>query len=157
RLKAKAVAALDPADLDLDLHYSNNELTLAATAKQPQIQPLTIKGRVPLDLEATVKNAKIDPTLPLELQVNLPPSSLAVIPRFTKQVRRMDGTVGVDVRVAGTVEKPALSGSAAIEIRSARFENESIPALGNFRAQLGFSGDTLRFNTFEGELGGGKL
>ncbi len=52
KLKAKAVAALDPADLDLDLHYSNHELTLAATAKQPQIQPLTIKGHVPLDLES---------------------------------------------------------------------------------------------------------
>lgn len=157
KLKAKAVAALDPADLDLDLHYSNNELSLAVTARQPQIQPLTIKGRVPLDLEATVKSAKIDPTLPLELQVTLPPSSLAVVPRFTNQVRRMDGTVGVDVRVAGTVEKPALSGSATIDIKSARFDNESIPALGNFRAQLSFSQDTLRINTFGGEIGGGKL
>lgn len=157
KLKAKAVAALDPADVDLDLHYSNNELTLAATAKQPQIQPLTIKGHVPLDLEATVKAAKIDPNLPLDLQVNLPPSSLAIVPKFTNQVRRIDGTVGIDVRVAGTAEKPALSGSATIDIKSARFENESIPALGAFKAQIGFNGDTLRFNTFEGELGGGKL
>jgi hypothetical protein len=157
KLKSKAVAALDPADLDLDLHYSNQELTLNASVKQPQIQPLTIKGRVPLDLEATVKSAKIDPTLPLELQVNLPPSSLAIVPKFTNQVRRIDGTVGVDVRVAGTVQKPVLSGSASIDIRSARFENESIPALGGFRAQLGFGEDTLRINTFGGEIGGGKL
>ncbi|MEP6667876.1 MAG: translocation/assembly module TamB domain-containing protein [Chthoniobacter sp.] len=157
KLKAKAVAALDPADLDLDLHYSNNELTLAATAKQPQIQPLTIKGHVPLDLESTVKNAKIDPTLPLELQVTLPPSSLAIVPKLTPQVRRIDGTIGIDVHVAGTVEKPVLSGSAALDLKGARFDNESVPALGAFKAQLAFSEDTLRFNTFEGELGGGKF
>ncbi|TCO91083.1 autotransporter translocation and assembly factor TamB [Chthoniobacter flavus] len=157
KLKAKAVAALDPADLDLDLHFSNNELTLAATAKQPQIQPLTIKGHVPLDLQATIKSKKLDPALPLDVQVNLPPSSLAIVPKLTTQVHRIDGTVGLDVRVAGTVEKPALSGSANIDVKSARFENESIPALGAFKAQLGFNEDTLRFNTFEGELGGGKL
>ena len=156
-LKAKAVAALDPADLDLDLHYSNSEFTLAATAKQPQIQPLTIKGHVPLDLESTVKNAKIDPSLPLELQVQLPPSSLAIVAKLTPQVRRIDGTIGLDVRVAGTVEKPVLSGSAVLDLKGARFDNESIPALGAFKAQLAFADDTLLFNTFEGELGGGKF
>lgn len=157
KLKAKAVGALDPADLDLDLHYSNQELNLGATVKQPQIQPLTIKGHVPLDLESTVKNAKIDPTLPLDLQVQLPPSSLAVVPKLTNQVRRIDGTVGLDVRVAGTAEKPVLSGSAALDIKAARLENESVPALGAFKIQLGFKEDTLTFNTFEGELGGGKM
>ncbi len=157
KLKAKAVGALDPADLDLDLHYSNQDLTLAALVKQPQIQPLTIKGHVPLDLESTVKKAKIDPTLPLDLQVQLPPSSLAIVPKLTNQVRRIDGTIGLDIRVAGTAEKPVLSGSAALDIKGARFENESVPALGAFKAQLGFKEDTLSFNTFEGEVGGGKM
>ena len=156
-LKAKAVPTLEPADLDFDLHYSNKELTLATTVRQPQIQPLTIKGQVPLDLESTVKNAKIDPDLPLELQLQLPPSSLAIVPKLTPQVHRIDGTVGLDVRVAGTASKPAISGSAAIDIKAARLENEDAPAIGAFKAQLGFVENTLRFNTFEGEVGGGKF
>ena len=157
KLKAKAAAALDPADLDLDLHYSNKDLSLSATVKQPQIQPLTIKGHVPLDLKATVQNAKLDETMPIDLQVQLPPSSLAVVPKFAPQVRRIDGTVGIDVRVAGTVEKPVLSGSATLDLKDARLDNENVPALGAFKAQLAFAEDTLRFNTFEGELGGGKF
>ena len=32
-----------------------------------------------------------------------------------------------------------------------------MPAIGAFRAQLGFNENTLHFNTFEGELGGGKF
>ena len=92
KLKADGGHHVDPADLDLGLHYSNNDLTLAATVKQPQIQPLTIKGHVPLDLEATAKTAKLDPTLPLDLQVQLPPSSLAIVPKLSPQVRRIDGT-----------------------------------------------------------------
>jgi hypothetical protein len=156
-LKARAVAALEPADLDLDLHYSNKELTLAAAIRQPQIQPLTVKGQVPLDLESTVQNARLDPDLPLSVQVQLPPSSLGIIPKLTPQVRRIDGTAGVDVRVAGTLSKPVLSGSVAVDIKSARLDNENAPAIGAFKAQLGFSEDTLHFNNFEGEVGGGKF
>jgi len=157
KLKAKAAAMLDPADLDLDVHYSNREFTLAANVRQPQIQPFSIKGHVPLDLESTVQNAKIDPSLPLELTVQLPPSSLAVVPKLAPQVRRLDGTVGLDVHVGGTVEKPVLSGSAMLDIKSARIDNENAPAIGAFKARLNFSEDTLRFDTFEGEVGGGKF
>ncbi len=157
KLKAKAVAALDAADLDLDLHYSNKELTLAATARQPQIQPLTIKGHVPLDLEATVQSAKIDPTLPLQVSVLLPPSSLAAVPKFAPQVRKIDGKIALDVNVAGTVEKPLLTGSAALDLTNARLDNENVPAIRGLKARLNFANDTLSFNTFEGELGGGAF
>lgn len=157
KLKAKAVAALEPADFDLDLHYSNNDLSLLAVAKQPQIQPLTIKGHVPLDLEATVKNAKIDPKLPLEISVQLPASSLAVVPKFVPQVQRIDGTVGIDVKVAGTVENPDLSGSLALDLKNARIDNENVPSIGAFKARIGFTENSVNFQTFEGELGGGTF
>ena len=156
-LKTKAVAALAPAELSLDLHYSNKELTLNSVVKQPQIQPLTIKGMVPLDLDATIKSKKVDPNLPLDITVQLPASSLAIVPKFAPQVRRIEGTVAVDVRVAGSVEKPVLSGSAAIELKGARMADENIPALGAFRAKLAFANDTLTLNTFNGELGGGTF
>ena len=155
-LKSPAVA-LEPADLDLDLHYSNKELTLNAVAKQPQLQPLTIKGHVPLDLDATITGKKIDPTLPLDLTLQLPASSLAVVPKLAPTVRRIEGTAAVDLRVAGTVEKPVLSGSAALELKGARMVDENIPALGVFHAKLGFAGDTLTLTTFDGELGGGTF
>ncbi len=157
KLKSKAVAQLDAADLDLDLHYSNKDLTLAAVARQPQMQPLTIKGHVPLDLEATVKSAKLDPTLPLDVEVQLPPSSLAVVQKFAPQVRKIDGTLALDVRVAGSVEKPVLSGSAALDLANARLDNENVPSIRGLKARLGFANDTLSFNTFEGELGGGTF
>ncbi len=156
-LKSPKVAALDPADLDLDLHYSNKELTLAAVVKQPQMQPLTIKGHVPLDLDATIKTKTLDPTLPLDVTVQLPASSLAVVPKLAPSVRRIEGTAAIDVRVAGSVEKPALSGSAAVELKGARMADEGIPALGVFHAKLGFANDTLTFSTFDGELGGGTF
>lgn len=159
-LKSKAVAPLDAADLDLDLHYSNKpakELALVAVLRQPQIQPLIVKARAPFDLDALIKSRKLDPTLPLEATAQLPPSSLAVLPKLVPQVRRIDGTAGLDIRVGGTVENPVFSGAAAIELKGARMDDENIPALGAFRAKLGFANDTLSFGTFEGDLGGGTF
>ena len=156
-LKAKVVPQFEPSDLDLNLHYSNKELTLDAAIKQPQIQPLTVKGSVPLDLEATVQNKKLDPALPIDLSVKLLPSPLAFVPKLAPQVRRIDGTAAIDVHVGGTVGKPVINGSANVALKSARMENENVPAIGAFDAGLVFANDTLTFQRFRGEVGGGTF
>jgi TamB, inner membrane protein subunit of TAM complex len=156
-LKAKAAAQMDPADFDLDLTYRLKQLALQAEIRQRQLQPLTIRGRAPLDLAAVIKQHAIDPRMPIEASVRLPPTSLAVISKFTPLVRRITGTAGVDMSVGGTVEKPELSGSAAIELKDVRMTDENIPALDSFHAKLLFANDTLSFDTFEGDLGGGKF
>ncbi len=157
RLQANAAKQFDPSALALDLHYSNKELTLAATVKQPQIQPLTIKARAPLDLEATVQTKRLDPNLPIEASAQLPASSLAFVPKMAPQVRRIDGTAALDVRVGGTVGKPVFSGGAVIDLKGARMADEKFPAIGMFRGKLAFAEDKLSLQTFEGEAGGGKF
>jgi autotransporter translocation and assembly factor TamB len=156
-LKANAAAKFSAADLDLTLHYSRKELSLKSELRQPQIQPLTITGTAPFDLEATVERRKLDPQLPVDISVRMPPSSLAFIASLTPAVRRIEGTAAIDMRVRGTVDKPAFSGAARIDIRSARLANDNVPAIGRFQADLGFANDSLRFNRFEGEIGGGSF
>jgi autotransporter translocation and assembly factor TamB len=87
----------------------------------------------------------------------MPPSSLAFISSLTPAVRRIEGTAAIDMRVRGTIDKPAFSGAARIDIRSARLANDNVPAIGRFQADLGFANDSLRFNRFEGEIGGGSF
>ena len=156
-LKAKMAAQLDPAEFDLDLSYGKKQITLQAGIRQRLIQPMTIRGRAPLDIEAVIKQRAIDPHMPIEASVKLPPTSLAIVPKFTPLVRRIDGTAGIDVRLGGTMDKPALSGSATIELKNARMADENIPALDAFHGKLSFANDTLTFTTFEGTLGGGKF
>ena len=50
-----------------------------------------------------------------------------------------------------------LSGSAALDLGNARLDNENVPSIRGLKARLGFANDTLSFNTFEGELGGGTF
>lgn len=156
-LKSKAVAKFAAAEFDAVIHYSNNELTLDTALRQPQIKPLTIKGRAPLDLQAAIENKKIDPQTPIELTVNLPASSLAFVPTVTPVMRRIDGTAAIDVRVSGTIGKPVLSGSAIVDVRGARLADDNIPSIGRFNATVAFADDTLRLSRFDGEIGGGTF
>jgi len=157
RLRALAVPQLEPSDLDVRVHYQARQLELNATLRPPKMQPLTVQGRVPLDLQATIKARQLDPQLPLDLTARLPPSSLAIVPSLTPQVARIDGTAGFDVRVAGTVARPVVTGNLTVALKNARLANENVPAIGAFDARLAFAGDTLTFERFRGGIGGGSF
>jgi autotransporter translocation and assembly factor TamB len=157
RLKAQATPQLDPADLDLAVRFAEKNLTLDATLRQPQIQPLTVKGRIPLDVEALMQTKQLDPQLPLDVTARLPASSLAVVPKLSPQVVRIDGTAALDVRVAGTMAKPDLTGNVTVALKNARLANTNVPAIGAFDGRVTFASDTVRFERFRGEVGGGTF
>lgn len=157
QLKAKSMAKLDAAQVDLTAHYSDKELTLDAIARQREIQPLTVKGRFPLDLEATLQQKKLDPNLPLDLTVKLPRTALNVLPKFVPKIRRAEGTATIDAKIVGTVEKPQFSGAAGIRLEYARIEGEGIPQIGKMTADVAFANDGLKIRTLRGEIGGGTF
>src|SRR5207248_7680223 len=79
------------------------------------------------------------------------------IRELVPEVARLDGDLGLDVDVRGTIAQPVLSGSADMTINVARANNVTLPALNNFKARLNFNGDALTIQQFGGELSGGKF
>ena len=156
-LKAKAAPQFDNAELDFTLHYAEKQLDLDAAVRQRELQPLTIKGRLPFDIEKTVKEKAYDPALPIDFTAKIPPSSLAALPKFVPTVRRIDGTLGLDLRVAGTFGKPEITLGLAVNLKEARMMAESVPAIGAFTAKIGYANEVLSFSEFKGELGGGTF
>ncbi|HEV7401878.1 MAG TPA: translocation/assembly module TamB domain-containing protein [Chthoniobacteraceae bacterium] len=156
-LKTPAAAKFEGAEVDFVAHYSEKELTLDAAARQREIQPLVIKGRVPLDLEAAVQNKKLDDNLPIDLTVKLPPSSLAFLPKVVPVVRSISGTAAIDAHVTGTVGNPNLSGTTDVKLEYARLNNGNVPNIGKLALNLGFTEKQVTINHFNGDLGGGTL
>jgi hypothetical protein len=148
---------LDPAELDLTAHYSERELSLDVVARQKEIQPLTIKGHVPLDLESAITKHELDPNLPLDLSVKLPPTSLALIPKMVPAVRSAAGTVSIDAHVGGNVKTPHFSGAAILKLDYARMQSDGVPAIGKVNVNVGFTESTATLREFNGEVGGGTF
>lgn len=156
-LTSSTAPSLKPAEIDVVSHYSNNELTLDLTARQPQIQPLTVRGKIPLNLEGAIQQKKLDPNLPLDLTVHLPPTSLGILANLVPSLRSIEGTTAVDARIGGTVRKPEFSGAASLRIGYARFTSEGVPAIGRLDANIAFTNEGLQIRTFRGEVGGGTF
>ena len=156
-IRPSANTPVRPADADLSLTLRDNRLGLLAVVRQPQIQPLTIKGDLPVDLKQIAEKKSLDPNSPVLLTIQLPRSGLGFLAGVTKAVRFIQGEVAADVRVGGTIGKPQLSGSAQLDIDAARAANVTVPAIRDFHARLAFADKRLVFDRFSGEIGGGKI
>jgi autotransporter translocation and assembly factor TamB len=72
-------------------------------------------------------------------------------------ISKIDGTVAVALKVAGTVAKPAITGSTTADVKFARFENSAIPVLTGFKARIDATGDRITLTELGGEAGGGRF
>jgi autotransporter translocation and assembly factor TamB len=156
-LRSPDKTGLAPANLDLDLTLRDSRLTLDTTLRQPQIQPLTIKGNIPLDLAAIVTDKRLDPNSPVALAVELPRSSLGFIAQALPAVHFIQGDVMTDVKISGTVAHPIFNGLAEVNVAAVRAQDITVPAVRDFGARLVFSEKQLRFERFSGDVGGGKF
>ncbi len=156
-LKRASLAKLQPADVDLALNYRANRAALHGTIRQPQMQPITLKAEAPLDLVRLMETKHIPRDLPLSASLKLPPSSLGALVGLVPGLRFLEGNAGADIRLDGTLAKPALAGTMQISLKAARFENPSIPALRAGTLRLAFTDREVKIEQGTMEIAGGTL
>lgn len=156
-LRATALEKLEPATVNIGMRLENNQLRVEGKVQQARIQPLQIEAHLPLDLSKLRAEQKLDEQTPINASVQLPRSSINFVKEFVPALRTLDGSLAMNVKVGGTIAKPALSGTADMNINVARFENATLPALSNFKALLNFRDNTLNFDRFGGDMAGGPF
>ncbi len=148
---------MQPASFGLTAQVAQDRLTASGKLQHPQIQPLELNLNMPFDFPKIVRARGLPDDTPISATVRLPRSSVNFVRQFVPDVEQLDGSVALDVDVSGTIGNPVFSGAADMKVNVARFTNSTIPALGNFNAELAFSGNTLSLRRFGGELAGGSL
>jgi hypothetical protein len=156
-LRATALEKLEPATVNIGMRLQNNQLRVDGRVQQAKVQPLQIAANLPLDLSKLFAQHKLDEQTPVNASVRLPRSSVNFVKEFVPGLRTLDGTLAMNVNVGGTIAKPALSGTADMNLNIARLENATFPALTNFKALLNFRDNTLNFDRFGGDMAGGPF
>jgi len=156
-LRATGFEKLEPATFNLSAQLQDNDLRLDGKIEQARIQPVQLQGRLPFDVSKIIAARKFDEQTPVVASLQMPPSSINFIKQFVPALRDLDGSLAANVRIAGTIARPVVSGSADATINVARLNNATIPALTNFRAQLNFRDNALSLDRFSGELAGGPF
>ena len=156
-LRSERFPKLEPATFDLAAQITHDQLAVSGKLQQTRIQPLELTASMPFDIPKIARARKLPDETPITAKARLPRSSVNFLRQFMPDVGQLDGDLGLDVDVRGTIAQPVLSGSGDITINVARTTNVTLPALNNFKARINFAGNALTLQQFGGELSGGKF
>jgi hypothetical protein len=157
KLSAPQTEKIGPTDATLQFHLAKNQTTLDGTIKQQQMQTLTLRGETELDMEKLAQTKKLDPATPIKLDATLPSSSIAFISKLVPTMRYLEGTLAVDIHATGTVGTPDLRGRVLLNVPAIRFNNQNLPPVNQFAADLRYEGKKIVFQKFGGGIAGGQV
>jgi TamB, inner membrane protein subunit of TAM complex len=148
---------MEPATFELNAQAAQDRLTILGKLQQARIQPAEINASIPFDIPKIARARKVPDDTPITAKARVPRSSVNFVRQFVPEIEQLDGQLGLDVDVSGTIGRPVLSGAGDMTVNVARFTNATLPALRNFSARLNFARDTLTLERFGGELAGGPF
>jgi autotransporter translocation and assembly factor TamB len=148
---------MEPATFTLNTQSVHDRLTVQGKLQQARIQPLELTADMPFDIPKIARARKLPDDTPITAKARLPRSSVNFIRQFVPALEQLDGNLGLDVDVSGTIGKPVFSGAGDMTVNVARFTNATIPALTNFSARLSFAQNALGLERFGGDLAGGPF
>ena len=148
---------MEPATFQLSAQATQNRLTAVGRLQQARIQPAELNASMPFDLPKIIRARKVPEDTPITAKARVPRTSVNFVRQFVPEVEQLDGNLGLDVDVGGTLGHPMLSGAGDMTVNVARFTNATLPALRNFNARLSFARDALTLDRFGGDLAGGPF
>jgi len=148
---------MEPATFELNAQAVHDRLTVLGKLQQTRIQPLELNANMPFDIPKIARARQLPDDTPITAKARLPRSSVNFVRQFVPELERLDGDLGLDVDVSGTIGKPVFSGAGDVTVNVARFTNATLPALTNFSARLHFAQNALSLERFGGDLAGGPF
>ena len=156
-IQSEKVKQVRPISGEVNVSIANQRANLSGDIREPSLQPIVLSGSIPLDLASIISTGSINPKLPIQAKAAMAPSSMAFVTQYVPAIENLQGTLGFDVGVEGTLEKPAFTGGAKAAIQSIRFRSSSIPSVRNLDLTAAFRDNVLTLNQIHGDLAGGPL
>ncbi len=148
---------MDPATFELSAETAQNRLTASGKLQQPRIQPLEINASMPFDVQKIIKDRGFADDTAITAKARISRTSVNFVRQFVPELQQLDGDLGLDVDVSGTLGHPVLSGAGDMTMNVARFTNPTLPALRSFKARFTFRDNALTLDRFGGDLAGGAF
>jgi autotransporter translocation and assembly factor TamB len=154
-VRMTSVSNLSAANADLSVRVADKVLTVDGKIQQPDVHPLLLTGRVPLDIGEIIKTGHVPDDTPLQVALKWPDNNLGFIRKILPDVRVVEGTASVDVGINGTIKRPDLSGVARTTLSRFQARTDTVPPIADFSATITFQHDHVRFDQLKGLAGGG--
>ena len=154
-VRTTSVSGLSAANGDFSLRLADKILTTDGKVIQAEVHPLTLTGRVPLDLGQVLQTGILPDDTPLQFALKWPDNNLAFIRKIVPDIKVIEGTTSIDVAVNGTVKRPDLSGNIRSTLSRFQARTDTVPPISNFSANIMFQRDHIQIAQLKGLAGGG--
>ncbi len=154
-VRSPAVSSFAAASADLAIRLSDKLLAIDGKVQQPDIQPLQISGRMPLDTGNLLTGGKMPDDTPLQFSLKWPDTNLSFLKRLSPDIRRLEGRAHAEVNVGGTLKKPNLAGDIGANVSRFQAYTDTVPPLSNVVAHVLFQQNRVQLDQLKGEAGGG--
>jgi autotransporter translocation and assembly factor TamB len=154
-VRSPAAADVRPADVSLTAKLADGALTVDGAVRQPQIEPLIVSGRMPLEIGELVDGGGLPPSTPISASVRMPKSSLGFVAALVPVVRFIEGTAEIDLTVGGTIAKPLIDGTVTADVPAVRLSMDGVPPITNVVVRIESNTERLTIPAFRGNIGGG--
>jgi autotransporter translocation and assembly factor TamB len=148
---------MEPATFELTAQTAQDRLTLFGKLQQTRLQPIEINATMPFDIPKIARARRVPDDTPITAKARVARTSVNFVRQFVPELRQLDGDLGLDVDVSGTLGHPVLSGAGDMTVNAARFTNATLPALNSFNARVTFRDNALTLDRFGGDLAGGPF
>jgi len=148
---------MEPATFELSAQAAQNRLTITGKLQQARLQPVEVNATMPFDIPKIAGARKLPDDTPITARAHVPRTSVNFIRQFVPELEQLDGELGLDVDVTGTIGHPVLSGAGDMTVNVARFTNVTLPRISGFNARLSFRDNALNLDRFGGDLAGGPF
>jgi autotransporter translocation and assembly factor TamB len=156
-IRATAVSSLSAAQGDLSAKLADKVLTIDGNVTQADVHPLSLKGRMPVDLGQILQTGVIPENTPLQFGLKWPSNNLAFIKKIVPDIRIIEGTADVDVEAKGTLKRPEVGGQIRTVLSRFHAETDTVPPISDFVSTISFRQDHIQIDQLNGLAGGGRF
>lgn len=148
-----------PADASLRLAGKDHRLSIDGRVSQPEIEPLSITGEIPMRPIEWVDSTSGTgfKTEAIDLMIRLPETSLSKVEEWVPAVSRSEGVVSANMQIAGTVGAPFITGEARISLPNLKFYKAELPDIRDTECRVEFERNIVHLRMLKGTAAGGAF
>jgi len=148
---------VDLGDLNLVMSTKGSIAQINGSLASPDIKPLQFSGQQPFHPADWATKRRDWKTEPLQLQLNLEPSSLAVFTPRIPEIKSLVGNIALDASVQGSFAKPTVTGYGKLDISRLKLRDRNAPSIRDMKGLVRFSGNEVILEKFNAIVAGGTL
>ncbi len=156
-IRTTSVSSLSAANADFSVQIANKILTTDCKIQQPDIHPLSLTGKMPLDVGQIIQTGILPEGTQLQFNLNWPDNNLAFVRKVIPGIKVIEGSAGANVSVNGTIKKPDLSGTIRAKLARFQANTDTVPPISDFAANISFRSNRITIDQLKGLAGGGSF